>query len=102
MKKIILILILLVGTYAGSIAQNTRVSEPPAKSKKTKNAEKKSSRSKRSDDAKMETRSDGLNKDGTPDMRLKKNKDAKAKQSNENIQPSDNRAGTILSIVKAR
>jgi colicin import membrane protein len=28
-------------------------------------------------------------------MRLKKNKDAKAKQSNENIQPSDNRAGTI-------
>lgn len=70
MKKIALIVMLLAGTFTYSVAQKT---DSTSRTKKTISKVDKST---------------GVNKDGSLDMRVKANKETKARKDSQNMRPS--------------
>ena len=85
MKRIVATLCLFFGLFISGMAQTTA---SKADEKAVKEAQKKADKEKKKEDkdaakaAKATSKSTGTNKDGSPDMRLKVNKDAaKAKQT---------------------
>lgn len=81
MKKFILMLAILAGTFTYGSAQSKMGADTASRSKRSSAKAAKDMTGKADDGARTKTASTGLNKDGSPDMRLKANKDAKAKQN---------------------
>ena len=84
MKKTVLMLMLLTAFCSRMMAQSAATKEAP-KTKQSSSTDKAASTKK--DDAKSSTQA-GVTKAGNPDMRFKANKEAKAKQDAQPVQPA--------------
>ncbi len=79
----------LLGIYASSSAQNTNTTEPVSKSRKSRAKTNSASEQKSGDNQKMNAAPARMNKNGTPDMRYKANKNKTAAQTSAStMQPS--------------